>query len=59
MLFSTRGKEILEQFSKPRFCGVQKSRAFLRRTEEKGLIFKLRKKRGIESCSNISFPLIK
>ena len=26
--------------------------------EEKGAIFKLRKKRGFERCSNISFPLI-
>ena len=29
----------------------------LRRREEKGAIFKLRKKHGLESCSNISFPL--
>ena len=63
ILLQTRGRCILKQLSKPRFFyRVRKSRAFLRCyaacSEEKGAIFKPRKKRGFESCSNISFPLV-
>ena len=58
---SPRGKEILEQLSKPRFLRSLEIAPFssvLRSSGEKLAIFELHKKRGSESCSNIPFPLI-
>ena len=46
-IFATKGKEILEQLTKPQFFAgfkVSRSSLLLRSREEKGGIFKLRKK---------------
>ena len=51
---------MLEQLSKARFLPSSKIAGFfplLLSREEKGAIFKLRKKSGFESCSNMSFTL--
>ena len=57
----TRGKNILEKLSKPRFFyRVWKSRPFLPccvAAEKSARLLNPVKNRGFESCSNISFPL--
>ena len=60
LLYLTRGKIILEQLSRPRFFPTfEISRSSLRAKHVgKRAGNKTRKKRGLESCSNIFFPLV-
>ena len=56
----SRGKNILEHLSRPRFLpGFEISRNFVRaiQVKKKREISKPGKNRGLESCSNIFFPL--
>ena len=58
-ILRTRGKNILEQLSRPRFFpGFEISRPFphLFSTEKRAGNFKPGKNRDLESCSNIIFP---
>ena len=52
-----RGKDLLEQLSRPRFFTLFENRALFFQQRRRA-IFELRKKRGFKSCSNIPFPLV-